>query len=56
MIRRPLVVALVAALAACAGSLVEDAPERPKQSRADRRVIPMDVDPIMRARSPPRRS
>ncbi len=28
--------------------LVEDAPDRPKQSRADRRVIPMDVDPIMR--------
>jgi len=48
MIRRPVAVALLAGLAACAGSLVEDAPERPKQSRIDRRVIPMDVDPIMR--------
>ena len=47
-VRLPLAVALVALLAACAGALVEDAPERPKQSRADRRVIPMDVDPIMR--------
>lgn len=39
---------LVVLMASCAGALVEEAPDRPKQSRADRRVIPMDVDPIMR--------